>query len=360
MKRSKIYPHDVLVAIVGATIGQTGLVTSAYAEYNTNQAIAIIRPENEIVANYLAIVLETKICQLQLERLKGGGARDNLDLHEVKVIKIPKITNQVLKYCNEILNGLKTLRLQSESFYSQAENLLLEELGLKDYKTKEELTCVVDFSEIRESDRIDAEYFQSKYRSLTEVVKRFKHKTLAELGERIKTKIKINPEQIYKYIEISDIDISSGEAKFNEILAKELPVSAQIPIKGGELIVSKVRPTRGAISILPEDFNDNFVCSSAFSVFEVDKGLKEYLFIVLRSVVGNLQLEKPTTGTSYPTIIDQDIENILVPILPKTTQQKIAYLVRRSHRARMDAKSLLEEAKRKVEEIVEKGGSEKI
>ena len=60
-------------------------------------------------------------------------------------------------------------------------------------------------------------------------------------------------------------------------------------------------------------------------------------------------MERPTTGTSYPTIIDTDVENILIPILSKSVQQKIAELVQKSHESRKKAKELLEEAKRKVE-----------
>ncbi|MBI2888378.1 MAG: hypothetical protein HYY10_00455 [Candidatus Liptonbacteria bacterium] len=44
----------------------------------------------------------------------------------------------------------------------------------------------------------------------------------------------------------------------------------------------------------------------------------------------------------------------MVPVLPKTTQKKIAELVRQSHAARKKAKELLEEAKCKVEEMIEK------
>ena len=71
-------------------------------------------------------------------------------------------------------------------------------------------------------------------------------------------------------------------------------------------------------------------------------------------MIGKLQLEKPTTGTSYPTVTDEYVENIEIPILPEKIQQKIADLVRRSHEARKKAKELLEEAKRKVEELIEK------
>ncbi len=75
-------------------------------------------------------------------------------------------------------------------------------------------------------------------------------------------------------------------------------------------------------------------------------------------MLAKLQFEKFTTGTSYPTITDEDIENILIPILPKSTQQKIADLVRKFHEARKKSKELLEKAKREVEEIIEKGGNE--
>ena len=81
--------------------------------------------------------------------------------------------------------------------------------------------------------------------------------------------------------------------------------------------------------------------------------LREYLQVVLRSTVGKLQMERPTTGTSYPTITDADVENIQIPILPRSMQEKIAELVRQSHESRKKAKALLEEAKHKVEELIE-------
>lgn len=49
----------------------------------------------------------------------------------------------------------------------------------------------------------------------------------------------------------------------------------------------------------------------------------------------------------------EQIKNIMTPILPNKIQQKIADLVRQSHEARKKAKELLEEAKRKVEQMIE-------
>ncbi|MDP2638553.1 MAG: restriction endonuclease subunit S [Candidatus Azambacteria bacterium] len=82
--------------------------------------------------------------------------------------------------------------------------------------------------------------------------------------------------------------------------------------------------------------------------------MNEYLHVFLMSIIGKLQLEKPTTGTSYPTVTDEDVENLIIPILPEAIQQKIADLVQKSHEARKKAKELLESAKQKVENLIEK------
>ena len=102
------------------------------------------------------------------------------------------------------------------------------------------------------------------------------------------------------------------------------------------------------------DWKKDYIVSGAFSVFDVQYPIGEYLQVVLRSVIGKLQIERPTTGTSYPTITDADVENILIPVLSLEKQNKIGELVQKSHVARKKAKELLEETKRKVEEEIEK------
>jgi restriction endonuclease S subunit len=353
--QNKILEGDVLMTRTGANFGDSciylgGLDDNSYVSSHT----LIIRPK--ISGEYLAVFFNSKIGRSLINRGVYGASQPEISPEYLKTLLVPVFNEGLFSLVSRIVKEAFSLIKLSENVYKAAENLLLEELGLKDYRPEESLSCVVNFSEVKEADRIDADYFQSKYSNLFTTIKSFENEKLGQLAKRIKTRIKINSDEVYKYIEISDVDVSSGKASFNEISAKDLPASAQIPIKGGELIISKVRPTRGAISILPDGFNNNFVCSSAFSVFEINEELKEYIFIVLRSIVGRLQFEKPTTGTSYPTITDQDVENVLVPILPIETQQKIADLVKQSHEARKKSKELLEEAKRKVEEMIEKGG----
>ena len=48
-----------------------------------------------------------------------------------------------------------------------------------------------------------------------------------------------------------------------------------------------------------------------------------------------------------------EFENILIPIVPKSTQQKISSLIQESFKLRQEAKELIDRAKKEVEAMVE-------
>jgi len=70
-------------------------------------------------------------------------------------------------------------------------------------------------------------------------------------------------------------------------------------------------------------------------------------------VVGQLQVERDAGGSIIAHWKPDQIKAMQIPILPEKMQEKIAELVRESHDARAKAKHLLEDAKRKVEELIE-------
>lgn len=354
MKRSKIYPDDVLIAIVGATIGQTGLATDDFAEYNTNQAIAIVRPKNEIMASYLAVVLETRFCQLQIERLKGGGARDNLDLHEVKILKTPKPTEQLLIYCSETLKRIKELQKQSESLYSRAENLLLEELGLKDFENKENLFSIVNLSDVKDANRLDAEYFQSKYNNLLSKVQTKKLDDLVLMKKGFEPGSEAYQERGKLFIRVSSLTkqgiIDKDQKYLNDDLYQKL--KKDLEPKVGEILLTK-DATPGIAYVIKESIEG--IVAGGILRLKIKEGVDaEYLALCINSIIGQSQVQRDAGGSVIVHWKPAQIKNLLIPVLPKSAQQKIADLVRQSHEARKKAKELLEEAKKKVEKIIEK------
>ncbi|MBU3979671.1 restriction endonuclease subunit S [Patescibacteria group bacterium] len=351
-KRSMLEVGDLLISTAG-TIGAVGIVQDDILPANIDQDVARIHilNQNELNPNFLLAFLNSKYGQFQLKRETTGQIQTHVSLDKLKnsiFVPIPNWQTLVANLVKEALANLKN----SKFLFKQAENLLLEELGLQDFQLDDSLFFSVNLSDTNSAHRFDADYFQPKYDKLISKLGN-NLQLLKNIGRRKKFTVKINKDIHYRYIEISDINNSTGEAKYNNIKGNELPANAKMQIEGGELIISKVRPTRGAIAIIPEDWHNNYVASSAFSIFQVQSPTREYLQVILRSIVGRLQLVKPTTGTSYPTVTDQDIENLIIPILPLATQQKIADLVKKSHDSRKKSKELLETAKRKVEKMIE-------
>ena len=82
----------------------------------------------------------------------------------------------------------------------------------------------------------------------------------------------------------------------------------------------------------------------------------EYLALCISSIVGQWQAQRDAGGSIIAHWKPEQIRNLLIPVLPMEKQKEIAELVKKSHEARKKSKELLEEAKRRVEEMIEKGG----
>ncbi len=88
LKNSQLQFEDILVAIVGATIGQVAMYRDNIAA-NINQAIALIRVDKtKILPEYLKIYLLSDFGQEELNRNKRPVARANLNLDEIANINI--------------------------------------------------------------------------------------------------------------------------------------------------------------------------------------------------------------------------------------------------------------------------------
>ncbi len=90
LARSRVYPGDVLMNIVGPPLGKVSLVTGIYPEWNINQAIAIFRPMPSIERKYLVLCLLAKDVRKWAEvRAKATAGQFNLTLEICRDLPIP-------------------------------------------------------------------------------------------------------------------------------------------------------------------------------------------------------------------------------------------------------------------------------
>ena len=88
LARSKVYPNDVLMNIVGPPLGKFSLVTDEFPEWNINQAIAIFRAKEKINPKYLLSALMQPEVLNPFLRQAVGIRHLNLSLSQCRDLEI--------------------------------------------------------------------------------------------------------------------------------------------------------------------------------------------------------------------------------------------------------------------------------
>lgn len=132
LKRSKVFPGDILMNIVGPPLGKISIVPDTFPEWNINQAIAVFRAKDRINKEFLAYFLmcETTISNL-INKSKATAGQFNLTLEVCRSIAIPVPSKEEQE---EIVRRIKNL-------FSIADKL--EENLAAAYKRVEQLTPAI-------------------------------------------------------------------------------------------------------------------------------------------------------------------------------------------------------------------------
>jgi len=359
--KAQVRALDVLLNSTG--VGTLGRVNFYYLEEKAvvDSHITIIRVIPERVNPiFLNVFLKTKYGQLQITRAyTGSSGQIELYPEQIKEFLIflpsPEEQSEIAEMVKQAIN----LHTQSEFLYSQAEDLLLEELGLKDFKIEDDLSYIVNLSEIKSAHRADAEYFQPKYEKIISKIK-CKIEKLANLllpKGGIRKGIEIGSEQYQEegklFIRVSNLSKHGLVERDQKYLSEELyqKLKKDFEPKVGEILLTK-DATPGIAYFLKEPV-EGIIAGGILRLKLKSDINPEYLALVINSIVGQIQVERDTGGSVIFHWRPDQIKNLLIPILSKSTQQKIADLVQKSYEARKKAKQLLEEAKRKVEKLIE-------
>ena len=86
--RSKVFPNDVLMNIVGPPLGKFSLIPEKYPELNINQAIAIFRAKEKVLPRYLlAALMQPDVLRPFIEQAVGIR-QQNLSLEQCRNLEI--------------------------------------------------------------------------------------------------------------------------------------------------------------------------------------------------------------------------------------------------------------------------------
>jgi len=356
LKKSRIREEQVLLSMSGS-VGNAAVAYKIPPKLNSNQDIVKIKLKGKLSPYSLAAFLNSKYGRMQVLRLPVGSVQQHIFIWQTKSLLVPIFPGSFINRIDKIYKeGLDQLQI-SKSLYSQAEDLLLEELGLKDHKPIEELSYIVKLSDVKSAHRADAEYYQPKYEKIKEKIKKQNVKLLGDLVSLRKGFEPGSDEYQNKgklFIRVSNISKDGLIDKDQKYLGIELyqRLRKGFEPKIGEILLTK-DATPGIAYVLKESIEGIIAGGIRRLVIKEDIEA-EYLSLCINSVIGQMQIERDAGGSVIVHWKPEQIKKLQVPILPKSTQHKIADLVLQSHQARRKAKELLEKAKREVEEFIEK------
>jgi restriction endonuclease S subunit len=353
---------DLLIVRSGANVGDIGIVTEKFNKSTFGSYVIKFDLRNKTNPFFVYVFLKTKYGRNQTVRFRSGTAQPNISIPNLNQILIPILSENFQNNIESLFkkSGQKIQELYN--FYSQAEQLLLSELRLLDWKPKHELAFVKNFSATQEAERFDAEYFQPKYEEIIEAVKKYKG-GFVTLGEVAKTKRgSLIPDSFYNEQNgtpyIRGADFSSGFLSDNKLIYIDNSFSqkSETKIKKGDIVFALIG-TVGSTALVDESFNDAFISNNLGKIT-----IKNYnptvLQILLHSIVGKLYFEKEQTQTAQPKISDKDIHKFILPKLENKIEKEIEQKYFESQKNKKLSKSLLEIAKRSVEMAIEKDEQE--
>ena len=356
LKRVHLESGDIIVTVIGATydiIARCALISDEILPATINQNIALVRPDkNKIVPEYLVSYMNSKYGRMCLEYLARQMEQVNLNCQEIGQFIVPILSTDFQKKIQLVIQRAYRLLSDSKIQYKKVESNLVSELGFDMLKPSKEQISIRSFSDINIIGRIDAEYYQPKYDDFQNHILNYKngYTTPRQQFKQIKTRCKRDLTQ-YPYVEIGDVNVATGESIYNYVATKDLPDNAKIITQKGDLVVSTVRPYRGAVSILSQD---NLLVSGAFTVLREKGGYPaQTLQVLFRTALYKEWLLKYNVGTSYPVIKDDDVLDIPIPNFDDAIHTEISEKVRDSEELLKESHRLLECAKKAVEMAIE-------
>ena len=337
--------NDIVIARSGATVGKAYIhkllpYTCVYAGY----LIRFVVDSEKILPDYLFAYTQLSPYKEWVNAIQRPSAQPNINAEEYQSLEIPlpnlSKQQEIVAYINAAYTQKQAKEAEAQQLLDSIDDYLLKELGITIPNVDNELNNRIFYSSFSkiEGNRIDPIYslYLGKNASSTE----YKNISLRSIAHIVKGNALSSSD-----VEDGNIPVIAG--------GQTSPYSHnQANYEGNVITVSASGAYAGYVW-----YHDNPIyatdCCVIFSKDEL-RFMTKYLFEVLK--LQQKGIYRSQTGAAQPHVYTADLQMLNIPTVPITKQQEIVTYIAdirtRAKALQAEGKAILDNAKRKVEQMI--------
>jgi restriction endonuclease S subunit len=291
----------------------------------------------------------------------------NINSTELQSLRIPILSNEIQTEIHQMLLDSQKKKDDAAGLICQAEREVLSELDMINWcpsgktivigETKfsiENNWSIRKLSDVLRVDRLDAEYWDTKYREIEDKINIYNSQQFTQLVNPTERTVKIKDSDDYVYVELSDINENTGMIeRTNTYKGSELPNRARLQIKEGDILLSSLAGSINKVAIVREQY-DNMLASTGFFTLREAEGKplnKESILILLR-ILGKQYIVRESQGAILSAIPRKSLDRLFLPLLSGGTQFLVQKSVNEAFKSQEESQRLVNTAIKKLEDAI--------
>ncbi len=336
--------------------GRSGASVVLDPHCNVSQDVIAIKVHRERINPYfLAVYLNTSFGFSEMDRWFQGQVQPHLSLDDARRILIPLLSDETQCEIEALVKNAAFSRSASFVTYRRAIELLESVLGLDKLFFPKPVGYIANFSDLETSRRSDAHHYQPRFRQLVDHLSNFpavrvrdirslNRRGLQPIYTRDGAVSVVNSQHLgSKHVDYDGLEKTS---------TKEFAAAPEAHIQRDDLLIYTTGAYIGRTNVYLSDAPA--MASNHVNILRLHPGIDAaYMALVFQSIVGQFQTQQHARGSAQAELYPSDIDRFVVPLLDLDKQRAIGDLLRESLVKQQESRKLLEQAKNRVEQLIE-------
>ncbi|MGD7035126.1 hypothetical protein [Methylotuvimicrobium buryatense] len=355
LQRYAVKKDDLIISVVG-TLGNVAVCTERETPAMFSCKSTIFRT-NRVDPYYLLAYLNSHYGQLCLLRRQRGAIQTGLNIEDLRSIPIPRIGNLIELEIAEKIRKAHYELILSRELYQSAQQLLEAELGLDKLSFQRTLGYTAQVSDVVSEKRMNAEYFSPLIKQI------LSNKIFIDAKPLTNYFSIIRGQSTNKYLDegiavLKTKNIRTPSIDYDRVNDFAGATVGLTAVQEGDLIFASMGVgSLGRISFthnLPRECVIDGTLRLLRRKFDAPINIELPYLLFLSTRAGQELIYRGIIGsTGIISLPDEYLGRILLPNIPDNVCERLTELVISSMDAGNKSKELLEQAKNRVEQLIE-------